>query len=308
MRDVWVSQDPYLLAGPAMEFKNNAGSIFLSGCQFTSTCSAYSCPSYFSVEGCSLFAMTNSTVSDLTIECQSSTAMFTSCTLAGRLARDNLFPPTSSGRAATSGLWVYSGSVTMARCSASGGAGAGKYPGVPAVALFQAGALTIAGDATDTYTAGAPGATAMSWVSAIEAYGSGLRIDPKITLVPNTGQPGIAGSATTSPRPLSVAATTAIPGGTLSVTAIADAGEPTILFGGLTRGPAPLPPFGDLFIDQSVLVVLGSTTMGPTEHWTLNVPVPKLPALSNFPIGFQAISGGQKLPVRFSVPAVVVIE
>ncbi|MCB9870487.1 MAG: hypothetical protein H6837_11565 [Planctomycetes bacterium] len=304
MRGMWVSQDAYVF-GPTVEFKNNAGSVFLSGCQFTSACSAYSCPRYISVEGCSLFAMTNCSVSNLTVECQGSVAMFTGCALAGRIARDHAL---SSGRAATSALWVYSGSVTLAKCTASGGAGEGKYAGVPAVALFQAGALSIAGDAADTYTAGAPGSTATSRVSSIEAFGVGLRIDPKITLVPNPGQPGIAGSAATSPRPISMAATSAAPGGTLSTTVIADAGEPVVLFGGLLRTPTAMPPFGDLFINQSALVLLASTIVGASEHWTVQVPIPNLASLSGFPIGFQAIAGGQRSPTQFSVPAAVVIE
>jgi hypothetical protein len=289
----------------AFLFDNNAGAIHLAKCRFRNTCSAYSCSPILSIMSCPLVTISECQTDNVEVDLIGSNVAIAHCSFLGHEARAH--PLSTPGRAATCAILVFTGVVTMAQCSAAGGDGDGIYGGVAGLAMIG-GSVAIAGDANDVYSAGVQGVTSTIPASAIHVLGGSLLLAPQVTLLPHATQPGVLGSHATSPRPLSVATRAAAPGGTATVTVIAEPGDSLFLFAGLPAAPWALPPFGDAWLLVGSGLALATQLMGPTEHWTHALPIPNVPVLSSLALTVQALGGGVSGPLRTSLPGAFVIE
>lgn len=307
MQGVDVTLSGYAL-GAAFAFVNCSGDIHVSKCRFLHTYLAQSVARDLFVYGCSNVTWADCETQNITVLALSSSMQMSRCVLRGHAARSRY--PYSGGRAPTEGLFSYGvppSRVTLAQCSVFGGAGDIEIGGAPAISVLAGNILSIAGDGSDTIAAGAPGALATQFHSAIWNRGT-LSLAPQISLVPNAGRPPIDGGFQTSPRPISVAAQTAPHGGTATATVLTDPGESTTLILGLPSPPWSLPSLGTVWLQPNTLVVLGSTVIGGNARWTVPIPIPPLPALRSVPIGLQAVGGSATAPIRLSVPCTFVIE
>ncbi len=305
MRGVSVELGGYAYSN-AFLFENDAGHVYLSRCSFVQHCSAYSCAQLLAIQNCRLVTFADCTVQNVTLELSHSRVHASGCTFRGNDARMH---PVSLGRAATSAVWVQGATavLSLVRCSAAGGAGDGTYNGVEAV-VVRSGTVTISGDANDVYAAGAPGSASVSSSPAIWNDLGILLVDPRITAIPNPGQPVVVGTHAVAPRPFGVATQTAAIGGAASATVLGDAGEPVVLFMGLPDEATAVSPFGNAWVQPATAITLAVSVMGPSEHWVHSIAIPNQPFLRSLALTTQAVGGGIVTPIRLAMPSTIVIE
>lgn len=319
---------PLRAAGPALLFRNNRGTIHLDGLRAAAGCFSRrfgSATFWYCWPGIQIEDCAHVTISDCRIERAKPLLVTRSRVAISRSTLRGLDAVLRSGgfgirffTGPTEGIICTDSTVTLAQSSAHGGAGGdGARPpsgpswvaAAPAVSSTR-GALTVAGDAKDLYDVGAPSKSQPRPTSALVVNGGSLHLEPAVKLVSNPGAPPVSGiHRRIAGRPVSVAATSAGPGGTLSVTTIAPAGHTAWLFVGLPAASLLPSPFGALWISPGTATLVSRTRMGATEHWTTTLSVPNLPSLRGAVVEFQVLGGPLPAgPLRLSSAAAAVLD
>jgi hypothetical protein len=183
--------------------------------------------------------------------------------------------------------------LSLSRTSVSGGDGGagfpGNIPGSPA-AVLVGGEARVAGDAASVLAAGnCPGTTA---AVAVYTDDVALTLDPSVTLNPKGGAPPIGGvpRALVWKRIPALLASGAPPGGSVPTDLFAERGDIAVLFAGAPGDPISL-PFGQLWLDPALSVILDVGFVDQSQHRSVSVGVPNDPLLRGVAVGFQALTG-----------------
>lgn len=206
------------------------------------------------------------------------------------------------------GLWASKSQLTIARSSASGGAGKltsnGVRPASPA-AVLQNCRTILSGEAFEIWQAGKISKSEKG-MNAIEAASGQLLLDPTLKLLPQGKSSAVSGSAVIyRTRIPSLKAAGAAPGGILRTDLYAQSGNLQLLLAS-SPGRIRTLPMGDLWLDLAHILYLDASVLDKTQHRLLAIPIPTDPRLRGTPIAIQSLGGS---PNRWllSNPTIVIL-
>jgi hypothetical protein len=88
----------------------------------------------------------------------------------------------------------------------------------------------------------------------------------------------------------------------------AESGHIAVLIAGAPGDPVSL-PFGPLWLDPAIHVILDVGFVDGSQHRSVSVGVPNDPLLRGVPVGFQALSGpATSFHLVLSTPVVVALD
>jgi hypothetical protein len=121
------------------------------------------------------------------------------------------------------------------------------------------------------------------------------------------GSPEVAGTAAVFRRRIvSLLASGAPPGGSVSTEIVCAAGDVVGLWVGLATDPVS-EAYGTRFLSLPTAITIAIGIQGPTEHFPISIPLPNAPEFLGFPLAMQAANLSPTRGLELSNPVVVIV-